>query len=237
MGDKTELLIIICGFSFCILVFGAIFSIMISRGKRHKKKVRTLALMQGFQYEKNDQDSVLRDGKDCYPFIYYYRDHTRNIKHKVYHVIRKTQANDITTTICDYTLGRVSKGGSWSHYSYTIMLMTSPKIKLPKFLCAPPDGIPTMEKNVPGFENVIEIPQLENYIIRGQDKDSICNLLDDRAVDFLNRNPELIIEGQDGVLLCYYYKGDTNWNFASITDWEQLVRLEYEFIRLFCPWS
>jgi len=233
MSDKTALLIMIGGFSFCILTFGIIIAVMVSRGKKHAKKVRMLAGMHGFKYEGKDLDDVLRDGKGCYPFVYFNDCKKKGIHHKVYHVIRKTHTNT-TITICDYTTGRRSEGGSfWYHYSYTLMLIVSPAIELPDFVCAPPEGIPTLE-SVPGFEQNMEIQQLQNYIIKGKNNDAVQSLFNNEVIDFVKRNYELVVEGHRGVLLCYYYKGTENWNFSTIEDWEQLAKLADDCIRLFC---
>jgi hypothetical protein len=235
MSDKTVLFIIFGGFLFCILAFGVIFGIIILRGKKHTKKIRMLANMYGFQYEGKELEGVLGDGKDCYPFIYISENdpHVGRIRHRVYHVIKKHAVNDSTVSICDYTLGRRSKGGGWWYYSYTMMLIASPLIRLPDFLCSPPKCIPTLE-SVPGFEHKVEIPELQDYIIMGKDGNAIRDLLDQSVIDFIKRNPKLVIEGHAGVFLCYYYKGNTNWNFGITEEWEHLVQLEHDCMQLFC---
>lgn len=238
MTDQTELLIMIGGFSFCIITFGIIFAIMISRGKKHAKQVRMLADRHGFKYEGKELDEVLRDGKDCYPFVYfnnwkYFKE--KGVRHKVYHVIRKRHPiENRTVTIFDYTMSRASAaGGSTMYYcSYTIMMIVSPAIELPDFVCAPPKGIPTLE-TVPGFEQDIEIQQLENYIIKGKNKAAVQSLFNNEVIDFIKRHHELAVEGHRGVLLCYYYKGTDNWNFATIEDWQHLARLAHDCTRLF----
>lgn len=236
MTDQTELLIIIGGFSFAILTFGIIIAVMVSRGKKHARKVRMLADMRGFKYEGKDLDHVLRDGKGCYPFVYFNNwkyFEKKGVGHKVYHVMRKTFSNG-TITICDYTLSRRSAGGSSVDYlSYTLMIIVSPDIQLPDFVCAPPKGIPTLEV-VPGFEQDIEIPHLQDYVIKGKNPDAIKHLFNNNVIGFIQRNHELTVEGHPGKLLCYFYKGIENWNFATIDDWEQLVTLEHDCIQLFC---
>jgi len=112
------------------------------------------------------------------------------------------------------------------------MMIVSPAIELPDFVCAPPRGIPTSE-SVPGFEQNVEIPQLQNYIIKGKNKDAVQSLFNNKVIDFIKRNHKLIVEGHQGALLCYYCKGIDNWNFSTIEDWEQLVKLEHDCTQLF----
>ena len=120
--------------------------------------------------------------------------------------------------------------GQFKRLIQTAVYIQSKKTHFPDFMLKPADIKNSMEKIFKGKDILFPDNTIfsKNYILRGKNEDQVRSLFKSRVIEFLERNPDIVIETNGrGVIICIVN------NLVEPSDYQMYIEKILGILRLF----